>query len=143
MRRRPGRTALVALLVALPWPGMAMAVTLIRTDAATPLEEWQRSYGQADAVGYERRRRALDAPRGLADRSACAPPTMRLKAADGPAADAELTDLPLDDPLTAGIHDLVVGPRAATATVRSSSRPRSPTSSVSTSATSCGSSVPS
>ena len=37
VRRRPGRTALVALLVALPVTGMAMAVILIRTDAETPL----------------------------------------------------------------------------------------------------------
>ena len=50
--RRPGRTLLVALLVALPVGGMAMAVTLIRTDAETPAEEWQRYRGQADAVGY-------------------------------------------------------------------------------------------
>ena len=48
--RRPGRTALVALLVAIPVAGMAIAVTLIRTEAETPAEDWQQEYGQADAV---------------------------------------------------------------------------------------------
>ena len=52
VRRRPGRTALVALLVALPVAGMAMAVTLIRTDADSPRQLWERQYGQADAAGY-------------------------------------------------------------------------------------------
>ena len=107
VRRRPGRTVLVALLVALPVAGMAMAVTLIRTDATSRLEEWQRTYGQADAAGYE-----LDVDAALPEGSRTVPvhtTWMRLRAADGARADSELTDLPLDDPLTAGIHDLVSG----------------------------------
>ena len=106
-----------------PWPSPSSAPT-----PTSPLEEWQRTYGQADAAGYELDVEA-DAARGLADRSPCARTWMRLKAADGARADAELTDLPLDDPLTAGIHDLVSG-RAPSS--RRRGRPvdaRSPTSS--------------
>ncbi|MEO6317312.1 MAG: FtsX-like permease family protein [Acidimicrobiales bacterium] len=112
VRRRPGRTILVALLVALPVAGMAMAVTLIRTDAVTPAEEWERTHGQADAVGYGGDVALVSLPPGsrtIAIRSAYA----RAKAADGTRAGVEMSDLPLNDPLVAGIHDLVAG-RAAT-----------------------------
>ena len=47
---RPWRTLLVALLVAGPVAGMTVAVTLIRTDQLSPLEEWRLSYGTADAL---------------------------------------------------------------------------------------------
>ena len=50
VRRRPGRTALVALLVALPVAGMVMSVVLFRTEQLTPAEQWQREYGAADGV---------------------------------------------------------------------------------------------
>ena len=88
---------------------MAMAVTLIRTDAESPLEEWQRTNGQADAVGYEPRRREAGLPEG----SRTVRGAEHLHAAEGRptvrARTLELTDLPLDDPLTEGIHDLVGG----------------------------------
>lgn len=51
--RRPGRTALVALLVALPVAGMVMAVVLFRTDRVSSLERWERDNGQADAQLYD------------------------------------------------------------------------------------------
>jgi putative ABC transport system permease protein len=50
VRRRPGRTALVTVLVALPVSGMVLALVLIRTDRLTPEEEWQRYQGNADAL---------------------------------------------------------------------------------------------
>jgi len=50
--RRPGRTALVTLLVALPVAAMVMAVTLIRTDHVTPADEWARHNGTADARAF-------------------------------------------------------------------------------------------
>ena len=48
--RRPGRTVLVALLVALPVAAMAGAVTLIRSDRVTPAQEWAANAGTADAT---------------------------------------------------------------------------------------------
>ena len=108
VRRRPGRTLLVALLVGLPVAGMVLAVTLIRTDAETPLEEWTRSYGQAEAAGFvaDLDPAVLPADARLVEvRSTYA----RVKSTDGIRTDAELTDLPLADPVAAGIHHLVAG----------------------------------
>src|SRR4051812_12172167 len=48
--RRPGRTTLVALLVAIPVMGMVLALVLLRTGAHTLDEQWQQQYGAADAV---------------------------------------------------------------------------------------------
>jgi ABC-type lipoprotein release transport system permease subunit len=47
--RRPGRTFLVALLVALPVAGMTVAAVMVRTQHETPLQRWQQQYGRADA----------------------------------------------------------------------------------------------
>src|SRR3546814_19615747 len=48
VRRRPGRTALVALLVALPVAAMVLAAVLIRTDFVGPDGQWVRYTGQPD-----------------------------------------------------------------------------------------------
>jgi putative ABC transport system permease protein len=50
--RRPGRTALVALLVAVPVAGMVAAITLVRTDQVSPAEEWRRYNGGATARAF-------------------------------------------------------------------------------------------
>lgn len=112
VRRRPGRTALVALLVALPVAGMAMAVTLIRTDNQTPREEWERSYGQAEAAGHLGDVDPLTLPAGSRQVEVRSTYT-RVKGAEGVRVGAELSDLPLTDPIAGGIYDLVTG-RAAT-----------------------------
>ncbi|MGH9274406.1 MAG: FtsX-like permease family protein, partial [Acidimicrobiales bacterium] len=128
--RRPGRTALVALLVAIPVAAMTLAVVLIRTnESRTPLEEWERQNGQADArlfggvgafgepipvgkPGFERvelsDRPAVDLPEGtrvilVAERY------MRVRTVGGDRAFVDMSDLPLGDPLTAGVHDLIEG----------------------------------
>jgi putative ABC transport system permease protein len=113
VRRRPGRTTLVALLVALPVAGMAIAVTLIRTDHETPLQEWTRSNGQAEAAGFVGDLDASLLPAG-ARQVAVNSTYARVKDSDGHRADAELSDLPLQDPIATGIYDLVAG-RPATA----------------------------
>lgn len=125
VRRRPGRTALVAGLVALPVAAMAIAVVLIRTDrSTTPLEEWRRSVGAADAVTFSQ----VPVPPGatpVPEQPAVALPAgsrtvtvsgmfLRVRTADGRRSDLDLRDLPLLDPITAGIHDLIDG-RAPTA----------------------------
>jgi len=119
VRRRPGRTALVALLVAVPVAGMAMAVTLVRSDVVTPAQEWEHYHGQADAVGMSGEMGGADpasasvslpdGSRTLASRSAHA----RVKTSTGDRASVEVVDQSLVDPLTEGIYDLVDG-RAAT-----------------------------
>jgi len=108
VRRRPGRTALVGLLVALPVAGMAMAITLVRTDSITPLESWERTYGQAEAAGFHGDVEAGDLPdawRQVEVQSTWA----RVKDAAGHRAGVELSDLPLTDPITSGIYDLTTG----------------------------------
>lgn len=111
--RRPGRTALVALLVAVPVAGMAISVTLIRSGAVSADEEWQRNFGQADAAfedfGEGLAPAVPEGSRTLAVAKAFA----RVKAANGHRADVDITDLPLDDPMTAGVYDLVAGRPAA------------------------------
>ena len=107
VRRRPGRTALVALLVALPVAGMAMAVTLIRTDHETPRELWERQFGQADAAGYTEL--GLESLPEGSRRLVVETGYWRVKDTDGRRAGAAVSDLALNDPLTAGIYELVAG----------------------------------
>ena len=113
--RRPGRTALVALLVAIPVAGMVLATVVIHTGSHTPAEEWAVDNGQADGV-----RSDFDAggpPFDLPDGSRAVEVSgsyFRARTAEGRRSDIELSDLPLLDPLAAGIHDLVDG-RAPTA----------------------------
>lgn len=108
VRRRPGRTSLVALLVALPVAGMVLAVTLIRTDGVTPAEAWERHHGQADAVGV-----SLPAAPGLA------PGARSVRVHDlsyfpvrteaGRRSDLQLSDHPLLDPIMVGFAEVVAG----------------------------------
>lgn len=121
VRRRPGRTVLVALLVALPVAGMAIAVTVIRTDHRTPLEKWEESFGKAEGVVYPTYGDdgvALPTPvlpagsRGLVVTSSF----QRFRTADHQhRADVQLTDRPLDDPMTTGMLDVRSGRAPAAA----------------------------
>src|SRR5688572_4275277 len=108
--RRPGRTALVALLVAIPVAGMALAVTLIRSEADTPEEDWKQEYGLADATTFDRAdpRVLPEGARAVSFQWTYLP----MKTEAGRRADGEVTTLPLGDPLTEGIYELVAG-RAA------------------------------
>jgi putative ABC transport system permease protein len=109
VRRRPGRSLLVALLVALPVAGMAMAVTLIRTDADKPASSWEQENGRADAVVYGR---GHDVAPSLPDGSRQL--TVQavygdIKSATRRSGGVKLADMPLNDPIVAGIHVLVEG----------------------------------
>ena len=115
VRRRPGRTLLVALLVALPVAGMVIAVTVIRTDQRTPLEKWEEDVGKADAVVYPSYGDdgvALPTP-ALPAGSRTVTVTSgfeRFRTADREhRSDVVLTDRPLDDPMTSGRLDLRSG----------------------------------
>lgn len=140
--RRPGRTALVALLVAVPVAGMAMSVVLLRTDhSTTRLEKWERDGGQADAIafggppppaGADTAVVSADGPIAAVGRGGAAvsgtdlelpdgtrsvtvaSAWARIRTTDGHRSEVEVRDLPILDRLTAGIDDLVEG-RAATA----------------------------
>lgn len=111
VRRRPGRTSLVALLVALPVAAMVVSTALIHTGSHTADEDWQRSYGQADAIGRpDVAAPALEVALPEGSRVVTAVSSyFRARTADGRRSDIELSDLPLLDPLTVGIHELTVG----------------------------------
>ena len=49
-RRRPGRTVLVALLIAAPVLAMTIGAVLVRTDADDWVDRFERSYGAVDVV---------------------------------------------------------------------------------------------
>lgn len=113
VRHRPGRTALVVALVAVPVAAMTMAVVLVRTEPVTALEQWEAANGQADAVRYLERRELgdldrLDLPAGA--RTLVVRDAWELvRLGDGRWSEVQLTDAPLDDPVTDGIHELVAG----------------------------------
>lgn len=133
VRRRPGRTALVAVLVALPVAAMAIAVVLLRTDrGTTPLEDWQRRVGAAHAIRSLPGHGPVPPPGAGAPVEVTPDPSPqavelppgsrvvtvagvyeRVRTTDGRRAELDVSDLPLLDPITVGIYDLVDG-RAAT-----------------------------
>ena len=108
VRRRPGRTALVALLVALPVAGMLLASVTIHTGNHSSLEGWVRSNGQAEAVSYSLDTDAPELPTGsrLVEVTST---YLRARTADGLRSEIQLSDLPLQDPIAVGIHELVEG----------------------------------
>lgn len=107
--RRPGRSALVALLVAVPVAAMVVSTILIHTGSHTPDEEWQRTYGQADAVGQPGMATPdLPLPDGARVVRVIAT-YVRARSVDGRRSDLDLSDLPLLDPLSAGIHEIADG----------------------------------
>ncbi|MGH9224471.1 MAG: FtsX-like permease family protein [Acidimicrobiales bacterium] len=105
VRHRPGRTVLVAFLVAIPVALMSIVVVLFRTDSLTPLEEWQRTNGAADAL--------LGVRNGASVEPADLPPGSRvvtfqidfrlIRTNDGQRELGEITNLPVADPLATGI----------------------------------------
>src|SRR5690606_23949762 len=112
VRRRPGRTLLVTLLVALPVAGMVVALVLFRTDRPSPAERWRAANGTADAVlpavegGASHATAALpDGARVVLHRSGWT----HLRTVDGDRADLVVWELDAGDPLTDGMVDLVDG----------------------------------
>ncbi|MDQ1445097.1 MAG: putative transport system permease protein [Acidimicrobiaceae bacterium] len=106
VRRRPWRSALVALLVAGPVAGMTAATVLVRTNHLTAMQEWRFNSGQADAVLPARA--AGDLPPG----SRAVPfetdyPLLRTAAGDR--VRAQVTSMPLADPMAKGVFSLRSG----------------------------------
>lgn len=111
--RRPGRTALVALLVALPVACMAIAITVIRTDQPTLADEWARHNGTAEARAFNEEELEL-----LPEGSVTAPMHVwyvELRAVDGPRRAVQLYDLDGLEPF-APVGPVLVEGRAPRAT---------------------------
>lgn len=117
VRRRPGRTALVALLVALPVAGMTAAAVLIREDHRSRSAEWQEYAGHADAREYQSWDDAgnpLESTVRLPEGSRTVDLTttyvaVRTKDRSHRSASAVVSAQPLGDPMTEGLQGLIAG----------------------------------
>ena len=108
VRRRPGRTALVVALVALPVAGMLTAIVYLRTDELSDSELWRFGSGRADAVVHEDTA-VTPGPLPEGSRTVEYVATRRVVAtAAGDLCSCSLTDMPFD-PLTDGIVQVTSG----------------------------------
>jgi putative ABC transport system permease protein len=113
VRRRPGRTVLVATMVALPVAGMVLSLVLLRTDQLSPDDEWQRDHGDADAVLFP------SGPDGTELDTTWLPPGSRTlvtemmwtraRTAAGDRSELAVHGFAADDPMVDGLIDLVAG----------------------------------
>lgn len=114
VRRAPWRSALIAVLVALPVAGLTAAAVVIRTAVPTPEERVRKDMGSADLMVFPSRDLRAE------ELSAHLPPGSNLverreKASssivDGRHLDTSLIELsgPADSPLTAGMFQLLDG----------------------------------
>lgn len=119
-RRRPWRSLLVSLLVAVPVAGMAIAAVWVRTDHQTGAESWQAQYGAADLYATPGASQGAAVEPGGPSLDELFPAGTRtvtyrsewgrvLRTAGGTRASAEITDLPLADPLAAPIMQVTSG----------------------------------
>ena len=115
VRHRPGRTALVALLIALPVAAMFVADVAVRTNRDTPLELWQRQYGAADAIVQPGPSLPPSGPvRTLLDASRIVPgrvyfDNLLFRTTDLHRSSVDISALPMTNPLTRGIVQLTSG----------------------------------
>ncbi len=118
--RRPWRTLLVALLIAVPVAGMVVAAVWVRTDHQTPLEQWRASEGHADLYTTSGAQRGVVPQVGGPTLEELLPPGSRsmsyrseyrrlLRTTAGERSLAVVTDLPMADPLTAPIIQVMSG----------------------------------
>jgi len=107
--RHPWRTTLVVLLVMLPTAAMAAVTVGIRTSSWSATDQFEASWGQADAVSGPFYRGADD--QSVEDLLAALPPGSRLVVErrladrvtiDGARVYVELSDLPVDDDIARG-----------------------------------------
>jgi putative ABC transport system permease protein len=115
VRRRPGRTLLVMLLVAVPVLGMSVVMVFVRTNTDSAAESFARHFGAADlAAGALANPKVATAAGGAAAVPPFPPGTrvvsahdstsdVGLQSADGTTRLAEVTDLDLKDPIAHGI----------------------------------------
>ncbi|HET6949243.1 MAG TPA: FtsX-like permease family protein [Acidimicrobiales bacterium] len=129
-RRRPGRTALVLLVVGLPVAVLAVALVVLRTATPTPAEARAADYGQADqvvSIGMDAadtysgtpnapapgRDAALAAVRAAVPEGSHVVPVVTTYDAttrpDGHLWRVVVTDEPLGEPLLAGRYEVVRG----------------------------------
>ncbi|HEY3833771.1 MAG TPA: FtsX-like permease family protein [Acidimicrobiia bacterium] len=103
VRRRPGRTILVMLLVAIPVFGMTALTVLVRTnqnDAAA----WRREFGRADLmVPAAKLPNSPALPAGSSSVTGRFASSIGLALSDGTARLADVTDVPLDNSIVHGV----------------------------------------
>ena len=149
VRRRPGRTLLVMLLVAVPVLGMTAITVLVRTER----RHARRSVGARRSVRPISRPATGCARRSAAASAAALPPGSRsirlrlassigLSQADGTARLADVTDATLADPMLRGVVLLHVPGASRAPRARRSSRRASRRRSTLASATRSGCSAP-
>lgn len=118
VRRRPGRTALAAMLVALPVCAMTLSIVIVGTDeGVSRAQSWELEHGQADAVlahppswMEEVEQQELSLPRGArAVEDSTGSAAVRITTTEDRRVQLEVRDLPLDDPITEGIVELRSG----------------------------------
>ena len=109
IRRRPGRTLLVALLVAIPIAAMTVGAVWIRTEHQTPMQRWQQQSGNADAVVYLQKPlrpnspiRAVFPKARFVSLGSPAIAARVLRTTSGRRSVAEIAAFSIDDPLTRG-----------------------------------------
>jgi putative ABC transport system permease protein len=111
--RRPWRTLLVALLIALPVAGMTAAVVLFRTDSLTPQQEWRLHYGNTDALipalesatpeATDSVPEVSELPAGSSSVTVNEVGAAGLLTTDGTRVRGHITDLSLVDPMTSDV----------------------------------------
>jgi putative ABC transport system permease protein len=115
--RRPGRSVLVALLVAAPVAAMLVASVLVRTEHISPIERWSSVNGRADAV-VEAMNIVPPAASSAEIRALLSHRSVKtvkdysiqvLTTADGHASDSNVAIVPMLDPLTQGMFDVTSG----------------------------------
>lgn len=118
--RRPWRTLLAALLIAVPVAGMVVAAVWVRTDHQTPLEQWQASEGHADLFATPGALRGEARQVGGPTLDELLPPGSRstsyrsefsrlLRTRAGVRSSVEVTDLPMADRMASPIMQLTSG----------------------------------
>ncbi|MDQ1504517.1 MAG: putative transport system permease protein, partial [Actinomycetota bacterium] len=104
--RRPWRSALVALLVAVPVATMTAGAVFVRTSALTDGQQWRLSNGGADALLQGP---AVDLPAGSRTVSFRQNYETPIRTAGGLRARGEISDRPLTDPMLARVMRVDAG----------------------------------
>jgi putative ABC transport system permease protein len=126
LRRRPWRTALVALMVLLPCLAMTLATTALRTSEWSEEDELTATWGQTDANAswFDQGAPSSPPPEALDELAASLPEGSRLVVEHFYADRVrvgddrfyfDVLDFPLDDPMAAGRMDDVTGRYPTTA----------------------------
>ena len=104
--RRPWRSALVAFLVAVPVATMVAGAVFVRTGALTESQRWRLSNGGADALLQGE---AIELPPGSRTVSFRENHEALIRTADGQRARGEISELPLTNPMVAGVMRVDAG----------------------------------